>query len=49
MMKTTSLRTALVSFGVGSLALCGLAYVAGSLQASTKKDLMAALQDVAFA
>jgi rubrerythrin len=48
-MKTISLRTALVVFGVGAITLSGLGYAAGSLQASTKKDLMAAMQGEAFA
>jgi hypothetical protein len=48
-MKTTSLRTALISLGVGSSALCGLAYAAGSLEASTEEDLTAALWGEAFA
>lgn len=48
-MKTISLRTALVAFGVGAVALSGLGYAAGSLQASTSKDLTAAMQGEAFA
>ena len=48
-MKTISLRTALVAFGVGAVALSGLGYAAGSLQQSTAKDLTAAMQGEAFA
>jgi rubrerythrin len=47
--KRISLRTALVVFGVGAITLSLLGYAAGSLQSSTKKDLMAAMQGEAFA
>jgi rubrerythrin len=48
-MKTISLRTALATFGVGAVALSALAYAAGSLHASTTKDLMDAMHGEAFA
>jgi rubrerythrin len=48
-MKTISLRAALMSFGVGAVALSALAYAAGSLHGSTNKDLMDAMHGEAFA
>lgn len=48
-MKTISLRAALAAFGIGVVALSGLAYAAGSLHVSTNKDLMTAMQGEAFA
>ena len=48
-MKTISLRAALMTFGVGAVALSALAYAAGSLHGSTTKDLMDAMHGEAFA
>ncbi|MBB6251091.1 rubrerythrin family protein [Nitrospirillum iridis] len=48
-MKQISLRAAVIVFGAGTLTLSGLAYAAGSLKASTNKDLVDAMHGEAFA
>ena len=48
-MTTISLRTAVAGFAIGAVLMGGAGYAAGTLHASTKKDLLAAMQGEAFA
>jgi rubrerythrin len=49
MMMTVSLRRAIAGIAISAAVMSGAGYAAGSFHASTKKDLLAAMQGEAFA